>query len=327
MSIEISVIIPTFKRSKLLKRCIYALINQSFETKQYEIIVVTDGPDSETEKMIKAILSKYEDCVDIYCKSLPRKKGPAAARNAGWQIAKGKLIVFTDDDCIPLFSCLENYWYAYLNYKKEEIAFTGKIKVPLDGKITDFALNTALLERADFATANCACTKKALEKVNGFDEDFTMAWREDSALEFDLLENNIPILNVHNSIVVHPVRAVGWGISLKEQKKSMFNALLYKKHSVLFKQRMNFGPPWYYYVIVLLFLATVFGYFSLTISITIGLFLGWAIFISWFVLKRLRGTSLSISHVAEMIITSIMIPFFSIFWTFYGAIRFKTFYK
>ncbi|HXL55663.1 MAG TPA: hypothetical protein VN958_05365 [Chitinophagaceae bacterium] len=84
---------------------------------------------------------------------------------------------------------------------------------------TDFERNTALLEHVDFVTANCACTKKALEKIGGLDEDFTMAWREDSAFEFDLLENDITIIKVNEAIIVHPVRTA-WGISIMEQKKA-----------------------------------------------------------------------------------------------------------
>ncbi len=131
MSRELSVIIATYKRPALLARCLRALVNQSLHCGQYEIIVVSDGPDEETVKAVNDVKAQYLLCPAIHSFSLNSKKGPAAARNLGWQQAKGKLIVFTDDDCVPLFYWLQFYRNAYIEYRQEEIAFAGKVKVPL----------------------------------------------------------------------------------------------------------------------------------------------------------------------------------------------------
>ncbi len=268
MSIELSVIIATYKRPALLARCLRALVNQSLQCGQYEIIVVSDGPDEETVKAVNDVKAQYLLCPAIHSFSLNSKKGPAAARNLGWQQAKGKLIVFTDDDCVPLFYWLQFYGNAY----------------------------------------------------------FTMAWREDSALEFDLLENNIPIIRVNNAVVVHPVRTAPWGVSIKEQKKSMFNPLLYKKHPTLYKQKIHNRPPWYYYGIIFLFIMTLItAVIQNPVVMQVSLF-GCAALVIWFTGKRLSGASLTLKHVLEMIFTSLIIPFLSVFWTLYGAIRYKTFF-
>jgi glycosyltransferase involved in cell wall biosynthesis len=326
MTIEASVVIPTYKRSELLSQCLYAVINQSLECGRYEIIVVTDGPDDKSVETVNKIHKQFHFCPPLQCISLNFKQGPAAARNAGWKIAKGELIIFTDDDCVPLFYWIENFLKAYRESNRIHIAFTGKIKVPILGRPTDHAKNTALLEEAEFVTANCACTKKALEKIGGFDEDFTMAWREDSALQFDFYEENIPIKKVAEAIIIHPVRSVPWGVSIKEQRKSMFNPLLYKKHPALYQQKIHNGPPWYYYGIIFLSITalTSAAFQSETImrfSVTgcLGL-------VTWFMCKRLTGASLKLSHVLEMFVTSFIIPFLSVFWTMYGAIRYKTFF-
>ncbi len=326
MSIELSVIIATYKRPSLLSRCLLALINQSVDYERYEIMVVSDGPDKQTLESVNKVKQEYCSRPAIHCFALDTKRGPAAARNFGWQKAKGKLILFTDDDCIPLFYWLQFYKDAYIKGGKEEIAFTGKVKVPLPENPTDFEKNTALLEHGDFVTANCACTKKALEKIGGLDEDFTMAWREDSALEFDLLENGIPITRVDEAIVVHPVRTAPWGVSIKEQKKSMFNPLLYKKHPALYKQKIRSRPSLHYYGIIFLFTITLI---TAVINNTVIMFLslvGCAGLVTWLVTKRLSSASLKLKHILEMIFTSLIIPFLSVFWTLYGAIRYKTFF-
>ncbi|MCS3796860.1 glycosyltransferase family 2 protein [Niastella sp. OAS944] len=325
MKPEMSVVIPTWQRTHLLNRCLNALVDQDIDDNRYEIIIVTDGPDQPTLQFIQHWLNMYMGNVTITCISLPVKKGPAAARNAGWRKAQGELIVFTDDDTLPTPNCLHQYWLAYTPYRNTAIAFSGKIKVPLQGVPTDYEMNTWRLEEARFVTANCACSKKALESIGGLDEDFTMAWREDTALEFDLSEKDIPIIKVPEAVIVHPVRTAAWGISIKEQKKGMFNALLYKKHTWLYNKTKMERTPRYYYTITLMLLLSIIFSFRSTALMTICIII-WAVLTSWFTYIRLRRTSKSLIHVAEIAFTSSVIPLLSVYWTIYGAIKFKTFF-
>jgi len=326
MAIELSVIVATYKRPALLARCLRALLNQALDYEEYELIVVSDGPDLQTLESVNKIKEEYFSRPAIHYFALDSKRGPAAARNLGWQRASGKLILFTDDDCIPLFYWLQFYKNAYLQSQKQEVAFAGKVKVPLPANPTDFEKNTALLEQGDFVTANCACTKKALEKIGGLDEDFTMAWREDSALQFDLLENGIPIIRVNEAIAVHPVRTAPWGISIKEQKKSMFNPLLYKKHPILYKQKIRNWPSLHYHGIIFLFTVTLIAAVFRNTAIMYLSLSGCLGLVIWLATKRLTGASRELKHVLEMVFTSLIIPFLSVFWTLYGAIRYKTFF-
>ena len=50
---------------------------------------------------------------------------------------------------------------------------------------------------------------------------------------------------------------------------------------------------------------------------------GWAVLTAAFCVKRLRGTRLTPSHVAEMIVTSIAIPPVSLYWRMRGALHFR----
>jgi GT2 family glycosyltransferase len=325
MKPDIAVVIATWQRTSLLNRCLNALVKQSIDDSRYEIIIVTDGPDPQTVRFMKNWLTYYSGKVAVTCISLPIKKGPAAARNAGWRKAHGELIVFTDDDCIPQSGCLKQYWQAYLPYRDTAIAFSGQVKVPLSGMPTDYEMNTSRLEQARFVTANCACSRKALQLTGGLDEEFTMAWREDTALEFDLKEKDIPIIKVPNAIIVHPVRAASWGISIREQKKGMYNALLYKKHSWLYEKSNTERTPRYYYLITLmLLLALIFSFNNF--ALMTGCMIVWLLLTGWFTWKRLRNTSRTLLHITEMAFTSAIIPVLSVYWTIYGAVKFKTFF-
>src|SRR3954470_14270172 len=99
LAMKISVVIATYRRPSLLLRCLKALAGQTFQMNEFEIVVVTDGPDAETTDAVKDF-SHTVDC-SIFCFSLNQKSGPAAARNFGWRHGNGRLILFTDDDCIP----------------------------------------------------------------------------------------------------------------------------------------------------------------------------------------------------------------------------------
>jgi glycosyltransferase involved in cell wall biosynthesis len=317
----VSIVIPTYKRPDLLYRCLAALTHQHFPANLYEIIVVSDGPDVLTHELVQEFGEKNFDLVFF---TLPMKKGPAAARNLGWQSARGKLILFTDDDCMPGSDWIKSYYNAWIGWPQEPVTFTGRITVPRSPQPTDYEKNTAQLESAGFVTANCACTKTALEIVQGFDESFTMAWREDSDLEFKLIAKQIPIAHIEQASVVHPVREAPWGVSIKEQRKSMFNALLFKKHPSLYRQKIRAKPLWNYYAIIFLSLVVVVAALAHWIQLMVAALVGWMALEVSFIMKRLSGADRSPRHIAEMVVTSLIIPFLSVYWTLYGSVRFKT---
>ncbi|MBV9962827.1 MAG: glycosyltransferase family 2 protein [Parafilimonas sp.] len=320
---KVSVVIPTYKRPELLIKCLKKLCEQSLSKNLYEVIVVTDGADIETESIINLMQQQCAD-FNLHCYSLEIKKGPAAARNKGAYLAKGELILFTDDDCLPQKNWIENFWIVYQSRQKKLIAFSGRTIVPHKNLPTDYEKNIAHLETAEFITANCACTKITFNLVGGFDEDFPIAWREDSEFQFRLINYSIEIIKVEDAIIEHPVRTAQWGISIKEQKKSMFNALLYKKHPALYKEKISAHAAWTYYAMIVLFIIFIASIFNAKPFLSATSFLLWMMLVLFFTEKRLKGTSKKFSHIAEMFATSIVIPFLSVYWTLYGSIKYKT---
>lgn len=327
MAVDISIVVPTYQRTDLLQRCLFALTRQPFEADRYEIIIVSDGPDHRLQEMIVSFLNGNERLPAITIHYLSRKKGPAAARNAGWRMAKGKLILFTDDDCLPAVDWIDYFWRAYQLQPRSaddtRLAFTGKCIVPCSADPTDYEKNISRLATAEFITANCACTRATLEWVGGFDETFPLAWREDSELQFRLLENKVPVIPVPEAVVFHPVRKASWGISLKEQKKSCYNALLYKKHPQLYKERISRTPVWNYYIMIVLFATALISGIANKPWLSTAAFSGWLLLVCLFALKRLRDTRHSLSHITEMLFTSALIPFLSVYWTLYGSWKYK----
>ena len=319
MGIKISVVIPTYKRPDLLIKCLDALAAQVFKRDEFEVIVVSDGPDEATDDILKALHAL--DPLNLRYYALPKKQGPAAARNYGWLQAEGELIAFTDDDCLPDRNWLRGFYASW--YPGTVIAFTGKTIVPIPDKPNDYERNTANLQTADFITANCCCTKKALELTGGFDEQFSMAWREDSDLEFKLYQQQIPIRKVNDAIVVHPVRKAAWGISIKEQKKTMFNVLLYKKYPELYRKKIQPTPPITYYLIIVFFIAMLIGLLSKHLLLALSGGMIWLMLTLLFIFRRLSNTKLTFNNITEMTVTSFVIPFLSIYWQYYGVVKYK----
>jgi glycosyltransferase involved in cell wall biosynthesis len=318
----VSVVVPTRGRPALLGRCLEALCRQTLERHRYEIVIVDDGPDDQTRSLVEACTARmaaHELLITYVPSSGPH--GPAAARNRGWRHARGELIAFTDDDTQPD----PDWLFAGLRaFNAESDAVSGLVVMPLPDVPTDYECDASGLAQAEFVTANCFCRKAVLVRLGGFDERFPLAWREDSDLHFRLLRAHARIAYACDAVVVHPIRPAQWGVSLRQQRKIMFDALLFRKHPELYRARIRKSPRWDYYAAVaalaLVPLALGFGARDLALAAAAA----WAGITGWFCIARLRHTSKEIVHVAEMIVTSALIPPVAVFWRIVGCLRYRT---
>ncbi len=329
MTVCVSVVVPTYRRNDLLDRCLTALAAQAYPPDTYEIVVADDAAACETERLVASWAARAP-CAVRYIPVIGTQ-GPAAARNRGWSAARGEIIAFTDDDCVPDPGWLRAGVAAFGcsisdDAERAVAAVFGRIVVPLPPQPTDHARDTAGLEIAEHATANCFYRRDALCAVGGFDERFTAAWREDSDLAFTLLERHARIVWAPEAVVVHPVRAARWGVSVSQQRKSMYNALLYKKHPALYRTRVQSSPPWHYYRIVGALLMALVGCVSGHRPVALLGVGAWFGMTADFCAKRLRGTSRAPDHLAEMAVTSAAIPLLSVYWRLRGAFTYRVFF-
>jgi GT2 family glycosyltransferase len=319
---RVSVVIPTFRRPDLLARCLGAVAAQTLEPEEFEVLVCDDAASDESRRQLAAFARTARPGVRYL--PVTGTHGPAAARNVGWRAAAAPVVAFTDDDTVP-----DAGWLAagagVFERDPDVAAAAGQVVVPLPPRPTDYERNEAGLEGAEFVTANCFVRRRALEAVGGFDERFRAAWREDSDLHLALMERGWKFLKVPDAVVRHPVRPARWGVSLYQQRKVMYDALLYKKHPGTYGRHIP-GPPWDYYAIVLAALAA--GAFAPAGAwwpavAAAGVWLGLT---GRFLARRLRGTSRRPGHVAEMVVTSAAIPFLSVLWRLCGAGRFRVWF-
>lgn len=319
MSVRISVVVPTYRRPALLDQCLEALIGQGMAPEQYEIIVVDDAAEAETREVVSRRAQMTH--VKLNYLAMESRRGPAAARNVGWRVARGDIIAFTDDDTLPHADWLAEGLKAF-DADPALIGAYGQIVVPLPPEPTDYELEVAGLMEAEGATANVFYRRSALERVGGFDERFTRAWREDADLFFRMLDIG-RVVKLPDAVVVHPAQPAHWGVSLAQQRKAMFNALLYKKHPQRYRERIQPHPPWHYYVMTAALGAGVAGVAKRKPALAVlGLAL-WGALTARFAAQRLQGTIRSAKHLSEMLLTSAAIPPLAIYWRLYGAAKYR----
>lgn len=316
----VSVVIPTYRRPRLLMQCLSALFDQSLAGERYEIIVCDDDADSEIQALL-ARLSAFEGTAPLlrYI-AVTASQGPAGARNAGWKKARAPVVAFTDDDTLPDAMWLEQGLQAMTHNVD---ALGGRIVMPLPERLTDMERDASGLQHADFVTANCFVRYDALQAVGGFDERYRQAWREDSDLHFSLLEQGFRIERAEQAVVVHPLRPCSFAAGLGMQRKAMFDVLLYRKHPHHYRERVRKRMPVFYLLITLSLLAVPLFILVDLYSLAIMAGMGWLFATLTLFFFRLRGTILNMRNIAELAITSTLNPLLATFWRAVGWIRFR----
>lgn len=196
----VSIVIPTRGRPERLGALLGALAGQGAD----EVVVVLDGADRATEK----VLAAARRGLPVRVQRHPEARGPAAARNTGWRTAAGPLVVFTDDDCVPAPGWLD----ALRAVAPPEAVVQGRV-VPNPeerDRLGPFA-RTLVVDGAGpwFQTANIRYPRALLEQLDGFDERFPHPAGEDTDLGWRAWEAGAPIAYAPDAVVWHAVHPLG----------------------------------------------------------------------------------------------------------------------
>jgi GT2 family glycosyltransferase len=150
----------------------------------YEVIVVNDGSTDTTP----AIAAEYLE-VRLFS---TENRGLSAARNTGWQQARGEIVAYIDDDAYP-----DPHWLHYLVWRFATGDWAGvggpNIAPPGDGPIADCVANApggpvqvlvTDIEAEHVPGCNMAFRREALAAIDGFDvryraagDDVDLCWR------------------------------------------------------------------------------------------------------------------------------------------------------
>ncbi len=215
MTFDCSIIIPVFNKFELTKQCLTQLAEVTHRV-SYEVIVVDNASKDETGDF----LSSLEGDVQII--SNDSNRGFAKACNQGAKAAKGKYLVFLNNDTIP-----QDGWLSALVEEKEQhpdigivgskllypnrtiqhagVVFSKKCLTPyhiFNGAPSDFPPANI---RQEFQAVTAACfliQREDFDSVGGFDEQFLNGF-EDVDLCLKIKESGKKVIYQPKSWLYH----------------------------------------------------------------------------------------------------------------------------
>lgn len=226
---NVSIIIPTFNGwSRSLKDCLQALIGQ-ITRKAFEIIVVDDDSADSTAAMVKA----YAGVRYLHQKRL----GPAAARNLGARAARGEILLFTDDDCIPRPDWLEKMVRPFED--RETVGVKGAYETSQKTLVARF-VQIEYEEKYDelkkhgsidlIDTYSAGFRRDVFLRENGFDETFPVPSVEDREFSFRLAHHGYKLVFAPDAIVSHSHPESLLSYFQKKRKNGYWATVLLKQY-------------------------------------------------------------------------------------------------
>ncbi|MEA2374110.1 MAG: hypothetical protein QOD53_573, partial [Thermoleophilaceae bacterium] len=171
---ELTVVVPTRDRAGVLERCLDSIAAQRVEGLQ--VVVADDGSGDRTSELLAAR-------GDVEALELP-PGGRSAARNAALRQARGRLVLFLDDDVLATDGLLARHLDHHARHPAEHEALVGPVTWAPELRITPhmqwlerggplFAFDTIddpeHVDWHHFCTANVS-VKRAFLDPDPFDE-------------------------------------------------------------------------------------------------------------------------------------------------------------
>jgi glycosyltransferase involved in cell wall biosynthesis len=173
---SVSLIIATRNRCHKLVRCLQSVQSITFE-RRWELIIVDNGSTDETAAAVREFI--HSASIPVHYVFEP-KPGLGNAHNTGVEIARGKILAFTDDDCYPAADFLSRIWCAFEDPTLGYIVGRIMLHDPADHRMT---INESMTPRTfpgrsyigpglDIQGANMAFRRQVICQIGGFDPLF-----------------------------------------------------------------------------------------------------------------------------------------------------------
>lgn len=186
---------PTFKRPDALRATLDALIRVDYPHDLYEVIVVDDGSGDSTAEVVGELTANGHPITYIH----QENAGVACARNVGAARARGKLLIFLDDDILvkrdhvkrhlavreQYGDCLVNGHWEFSPETRAALESTpfGRYRLEIEDwvktGIEKEEIRDGRLRPSGVTACNLSISAKLFRRLGGFDEAFPFAGCED----------------------------------------------------------------------------------------------------------------------------------------------------
>jgi glycosyltransferase involved in cell wall biosynthesis len=197
----VSIIIPTFNGASRIGKCLDSLLQQT-PGRNAEILVVNDGSTDNTAKVVQSY-----DGVRLVSQA---NAGPAAARNRGAVEARGEILLFTDDDCVPMSDWLNAMLEPFEDpevvgakgiYRTHQRSLAARfVQLEYEDRYRMMSRFTYI----DFVdTYSAAFRRDRFLEISGYDTSFPLACAEDIELSYRMATRGWKMKFAPGAIVYH----------------------------------------------------------------------------------------------------------------------------
>jgi GT2 family glycosyltransferase len=225
---SVSIIIPTFNGASRIGICLDALLQQ-VAGRDAEILVVNDGSTDNTADVV--------ECYSGVRLITQEHAGPAAARNRGAMEARGTIILFTDDDCLPMPDWLDAMIEPFEDpevvgargvYRTHQQRLAARF---VQIEYEDRYRLMAGLPFIDFIdTYSAAFRRDRFVEMTGYDISFPVASAEDIELSYRMSARGWKMKFAPAAIVYHTHPDTLWRYLKKKYKFAFWRVLAVRKN-------------------------------------------------------------------------------------------------
>ena len=236
----VSVIVPTYNRRSVLLRTLGAVARTTYPRDWWELIVIDDGGSDGSEETVR----RWAKDAAVSLRYVRQENsGPGAARNRGASMARGEFLVLLDNDIVvaPEFLRLHvealqanpGCWIAGRITHREALRATpfGRYRDFVWEQFHRKAPPAQISETLLGSAANMSLPAADFQRLNGFDESFTIASSEDWDLGIRARAAGIRVLYHPGIVGFHD----DWAINLehfceRQRLYSQSDVLLWQKY-------------------------------------------------------------------------------------------------